>query len=228
MTVVKIGGALLEDSTSAAAAVRNAAATPVAVVHGGGKQISRELGRMNIESHFVDGLRVTDPPTLEAVTRALLGEVMPGLVHALARSGLSASGAFGAVKATRRDGPWGLVGTALHVDAGMLRALLDSNKVPVVPTLALGEETLLNVNGDETAAAVAVALKADRLLFLTDVEGVRGPDGTVLGRVEDVSALLDADFITGGMRPKLTAVRTALEAGVRHVLVGRTAFGATA
>ena len=106
-----------------------------------------------------------------------------------------------------------------------MTALIERGCVPVIPTLAIGESSLLNVNGDETAAAVALSLQAERLLFLTDVEGVRGADGAIIESVPRDVSLIDAPFVSGGMKPKLRAVETALAGGVAHVCVGRTVFG---
>src|SRR4030095_13259679 len=150
------------------------------------------------------------------------GEVHTALVQALQAAGVPAIGVFGAVKAVKKSGPWGLVGTDVHAERSVLDPILDSGKVPVIPTLAVGESSLLNVNGDETAAGVAMALQADNLIFLTDVEGVLDAGGKVIERVPPELSLLDAAFITGAMKPKLGAVPAALAAGVSRVSVGRT------
>ena len=105
--------------------------------------------------------------------------------------------------------------------------MLDAGKLPVIPTLAVGETSLLNVNGDETAAAVAIALKADELIFLTDVEGVKDGEGKVVERADRPDELLKASFVSGGMIPKLRAVKAAMDAGIHTVRVGRTIFGET-
>jgi acetylglutamate kinase len=109
----------------------------------------------------------------------------------------------------------------------VLRALLATAKVPVIATLANGMGTLLNVNGDDTAAALAVQLHADRLLFMTEVDGVKDQTGAVLDEVTDIDELLGAPFVSGGMLPKLRAVKLALAGGVRLVRVGKTLFGGT-
>jgi acetylglutamate kinase len=98
--------------------------------------------------------------------------------------------------------------------------------VPVVPTLATGDGTLLNVNGDETAAAVAIALQCRELVFLTDVEGVKNAEGTVIEHSGRPDEILAASFVSGGMIPKLRAVKAAMDAGIVTVRVGRTVFGA--
>ena len=223
--VIKVGGALLEDPARAVEAIRRVSHDPVAVVHGGGIQITHMLERINVKSTFIEGLRVTDKTTLDAVSAALLGGVHTALIGELQRQGLNAAGVFGAVRASKKSGPWGLVGTAVRAEAAALMALIEAGQMPVIPTLALGEESLLNVNGDETAAAVAVAIRCRELVFLTDVEGVKNRDGMVIERSSDPGELLSASFVSGGMIPKLRAVKAAMDAGIRTVRVGRTLFG---
>jgi acetylglutamate kinase len=225
VTVIKIGGALLEKPDAAVARILAVGASTFIVVHGGGIQISRMLEKMNVKSEFIDGLRVTDDIALGAVAAALLGEVQTGLVAALQKAGIPAVGIFGAIRAEKKAGPWGLVGTNVQADSTSLTRLLENGHVPVVPTLAIGNSSLLNVNGDETAAAVALGLKAQRLIFLTDVEGVMDADRTVIAHVPRELSLRDAPFVSGGMKPKLRAVEAALAGGVSSVSVGRTVFG---
>jgi acetylglutamate kinase len=225
VTVVKIGGALLEKPEAAAAKIVGQQCERLVVVHGGGVQITRMLERMNVKSQFIDGLRVTDETTLAAVAAALLGEVHTALVRALQAAGVPAVGVFGAVKADQKAGPWGLVGANVRADSALLEPILQGGKVAVIPTLAIGPASLLNVNGDETAAGVALALQADNLVFLTDVEGVLDAEGVLIERVPPEVSLLDAPFVTGGMKPKLRAVAAALAGGVSGVCVGRTVFG---
>jgi len=224
-TVIKIGGALLEKPDAAVARILAVGADRFAVVHGGGIQITRMLEKMNVKSEFIDGLRVTDNTALGAVAAALMGEVHTGLVAALQKAGIPAVGVFGAVHAEKKSGPWGLVGTNVRADSATLNHLLESGHVPVIPTLAIGDSSLLNVNGDETAAAVALALKAQRLIFVTDVEGVMDAERLVIERVPREVSLADAPFVSGGMKPKIRAVEAALAGGVASVTVGRTVFG---
>ena len=228
-TVVKIGGALLENPDAAVARIlatdSRGIGKNLVVVHGGGVQITRMLEKMNVKSEFIDGLRVTDAIALGAVAAALLGEVHTSLVVALQKAGIPAVGVFGAVRAEKKSGPWGLVGTNVHADRATLAHLIDNGHVPVIPTLAIGGGSLLNVNGDETAAAVALALTAQRLIFLTDVEGVLDAEKSVIARVPREVSLLDAPFVSGGMKPKIRAVESALAGGVATVTVGRTVFG---
>jgi acetylglutamate kinase len=225
VAVIKIGGVLLEDAAAAVSRIREIQAKHVVIVHGGGVQITRMLERMNVQSQFIDGLRVTDEVTLKAVAAALMGEVHTSLVYALQEAGLPALGVFGAVRAEQKAGPWGLVGTSVRADRRMLMHVLESGELPVIPTLALGASSLLNVNGDETATAIALALGAGKLVFLTDVEGVRDSDGVTIRRVPREVSLVDAPFVSGGMKPKLRAVDAALAGGIDTVWVGQTVFG---
>jgi acetylglutamate kinase len=223
-TVIKIGGSLLENAADAAIAIRRVVTEPTVVVHGGGIQISRMLERMDVQSHFIDGLRVTDSKALHAVSLALLGEVHSALVHALQKTGLPAVGVFGGIRAQKKEGPWGFVGTNLDADPELFRTLLAIGRIPVIPTLGSDESTLLNVNGDETAAAIAVSIRARRLLFMTDVPGVKDEMGGVINTATNVDELLGAKFVSGGMLPKLRAVKSALNGGVPMVHVGQTVF----
>jgi acetylglutamate kinase len=223
--VVKIGGALLENPAKAVVEIGRVATGRTALVHGGGLQITRMLERMNIHSVFIEGLRVTDERTLAAVAAALLGEVHTVLIAELRQRGFPAVGMFGTVRASKKSGPWDLVGTDVRAEAESLNAMLDGGHMPVIPTLALGDDSLLNVNGDETAAAVAVALQCSELLFLTDVEGVKNGEGVVIDRADNPGELLKASFVSGGMIPKLRAVKAAMDGGICLVRVGRTVFG---
>jgi len=225
ITAVKIGGVLLENPDSAVSRILAVGANRLAIVHGGGVQITRMLAKLNVKSEFIDGLRVTSEEALGAVSAALLGEVHTSLVMALQKAGIPAVGVFGAVRAEKKSGPWGLVGTSVRANRDALLHIIEGGHVPVVPTLAIGDGTLLNVNGDETAAAVALALSARRLVFLTDVEGVLDSDRAVIARVPREMSLQNASFVSGGMKPKLRAVESALAGGVASVSVGRTVFG---
>jgi acetylglutamate kinase len=228
VAVVKVGGALLEDPQAAVAKIVDLQTKHLVIVHGGGIQITRMLEQMNVSSQFIDGLRVTDEITLQAVAAALLGEVHTAIVTALQTVGLPAAGIFGVVHAERKAGPWGLVGTAVRADKAVLTGLIERDRIPVIPTLAIGESSLLNVNGDETAAAVALSLQASRLIFLTDVEGVRDGSGSIIDCVPPGVSLVNEPFVSGGMKPKLRAVEAALAGGVANVSVGRTIFGGAA
>src|SRR5437870_13344127 len=148
--VVKVGGVLLENPAKAVEEIRRSAGDRTAIVHGGGVQITRMLERMNVQSVFIEGLRVTDENTLAAVAAALLGEVHTALVQELRRQGLPPVGMFGAVRASKKSGPWGLVGTNVQADATALNAIIDAGRLLVIQTLALGDNTHFNADEHET------------------------------------------------------------------------------
>jgi acetylglutamate kinase len=120
-----------------------------------------------------------------------------------------------------------LVAGNIYADAVLLSAVIAAGRIPVIPTLAVGlpESSLLNANGDETASAVAIAVQPDELIFLTDVEGVKDAAGMTIEAGGDPARLLEASFVSGGMLPKLRAVKAAMDGGIRRVRVGRTVFG---
>jgi acetylglutamate kinase len=233
-TLVKLGGSLLEDAALRAAALaaiarRVQAGDALVVVHGGGKRIDRDLAARGIPKRTHDGLRVTDEATLEVVVAALAGTVNKQLVLELAGHGVRAAGLSGAdggtVTAERHpaiDGvDLGHVGRVTGTRADALRALMQAGLLPVVAALAIGPEGLLNVNADEAAAALAAGVGARRLVFLTDVEGVKDAHGRLLDRIDaaGAQALLASPAVQGGMRPKLRACLSALAAGVEEVVI---------
>lgn len=227
VTVIKIGGALIQQPDKTVTAVRELNSGPTILVHGGGIQITRLLERFGVASQFVDGLRVTDATTLQIAAMALIGDVHTHLIQAFRDAKVPAIGVFGAVRATQKSGPLGFVGSALKVERDTIDVLLEAGKIPVIPTFAIGDGNLLNVNGDETAAAVAIAVQAKQLIFMTDVPGVKDANGAVISTVPNPKELLSADFISGGMIPKLKSVAAALDGGVESVRVGQTRFGTT-
>ena len=235
--VVKLGGSLLEDAARrrrAIGAVARAwkAGTPVVVVHGGGKKIDEHLSALGLTRSVHRGLRVTGPATLEAVVGVLAGIVNKTLVGELRSQGIAAaglSGVDGGTLVAERHPPLdgvdlGLVGTAPRAWPGALRALLEAGLLPVLAPLAAGREGgILNLNADTAAAAVAGALGSARLIFFTDVEGVRDGAGRTLSRLTAAAAseLLASGAATGGMRPKLAAALDAIGHGVgERVIAG--------
>jgi acetylglutamate kinase len=232
-TLVKLGGSLLEDAALRARALdaiaAQAAVSPLVVVHGGGKRIDRDLVERRLERRVHDGLRVTDDATLEVVVAALAGTVNTQLVAELLSRRVPAAGLSGVDAGTllaerhpALDGvDLGHVGRVVHAHGAAVRALASAGLLPVVAALALGPAGPLNVNADEAAAALAPAVGARRLVFLTDVEGLKDGEGRVLERVDahGARALLASTAVQGGMRPKLRACLAALAAGVGEVVI---------
>ena len=233
--VVKMGGSLLENRDLRHAALEAVATSWTSgkrsiVVHGGGKRIDAMLAALDIPKKVQGGLRVTDAETLDVVVSILSGLVNKTLVAELRARGIRVSGLSGA----DGDTLWaefheavegvdlGFVGRVVRCDPTLLSAVLAAGFLPLVASVALGREgTLLNVNADSAASALAGALGAKKLVFLTDVEGVRDADGNVLERLDAraARALLASPAVTGGMKPKLRAAVEALEAGVSEVII---------
>jgi acetylglutamate kinase len=231
--VVKLGGAALEDPQLlhlCAQAVAELArdGNQVALVHGGGLQLTRTLKQMGKVSEFIAGLRVTDAETRDTALMVLAGQVNKLLVASLGAHGQSAvglSGGDGLVFRARkkRTAPdLGFVGEIVASDARWLDAIWKMGSVPVLSSMALGfDGQYYNINADEMAAACAVCCNADALVFLTDVPGVRGADGDVMRwlTVDQIAGLIKDSVISGGMLPKLSACREALLAGVKRVRI---------
>jgi acetylglutamate kinase len=227
--VVKVGGGQLGDSAwlaaFAAAASLAARGARLCVVHGGGREINQLLGRLGLPSSFVRGRRVTGEAQLEAVRMALSGSVNKGLVRALRDAGLEAvglSGEDGVLRAGLAEGgALGRVGIPESVGVRLLNALFEAGLVPVVSPLARGRDGAgLNVNADEAAAAIAGALGAHTLVFLTDVPGVL-LEGRPLAHVTpgQLGELVASGAVHSGMLPKLSAAALAT-ASVPDVRIG--------
>ena len=240
--VVKYGGNALAESTDDAmevfardiALLRAVGMKPV-VVHGGGPQISALMDRLGKQATFHEGLRVTDAETMEIVSMVLLGTVNPMLVSLINTAGASAAGVsgkdVGLFQCVQRDPALGFVGDIVNVNPVAVQGLLDDGVVPVVATLGTDEKgQSYNINADTAASALAVALKATKILFLTDVAGVlRSHDdvGSIISTLTEPEAmeLQAAGVITGGMIPKVESCLHAVKGGVgaAHILDGRVA-----
>lgn len=230
--VVKIGGSTLgsHDTTLDDLAELQRRGAACVVVHGGGALVSDWLKRLDVATRFENGLRVTDAGALKVVVAVLAGLVNKDLVASLAARGARAAGLSGAdagVLCARIGNPaLGFVGEITEVDAEPLRQLLAGGVVPVIAPVALewgdGGATgqLLNTNADTAAGAIAAALPARRLVFLTDVPGVKA-DGAVLPSLppERAAELVQSGVIEGGMIPKVGACLAAAAAGSESVIV---------
>jgi acetylglutamate kinase len=232
--VVKIGGAALDDEVLCTRFAEDVilldwVGIHVVVVHGGGKQINAMLDRMGIPARFVDGLRVTDEPTLEVVEMVLAGSMTQQIVRLVARQGGAAVGLSGAdgglARATITNPALGRVGEITAIDRTVIDRLID-DFIPVIAPIATGDDGgPLNVNADVFAARLAQALGAEKLVMLTDTPGVLDAKGTLIPTLDPASAreLVGAGVITGGMIPKVDNALAALGAGVGkvHVIDGR-------
>ena len=224
-TVVKLGGSALERAEEVLAGLRG----DVVLVHGGGAAVSAMSRRLGLQPRFVDGLRVTDADTLE-VALMVQGTVNRRLVGLLGRQGVKARGLFGHdhggwLRAeVLGDGRWGHVGDITGVDVSAL-----DGPLPVVAPVAVDDRFRpLNVNADHVAAALATALGADRLVFVTDVDAIRGSEGPLHALDAESLARLCADgTVHGGMLPKARAALGAVSRGVKCVTVGSGLHGGT-
>ena len=231
--LIKLGGALLDDPDSRARLAREivsataSAEYETVVVHGGGKQMTRFLLERGVESRFVNGLRVTTPEIIDAVVKVFAGSVNTQLVSAFRAAGASPVGLTGLdaglVDAEILSPALGQVGKPACTDARLLDLLVRSRYLPVVACVA-GDARgqVFNVNADQMAAALASSFRVNKLLFLTDVDGVRDGAGVTRDALTaaDVRGLIDEGVATGGMQAKLEAAMLALHAGVQEVYVG--------
>jgi len=229
--LIKIGGTLLDSADSRrqiALEITHAVQTGihVVVVHGGGKQMTRFLAGQGVESHFVNGLRVTTPDVLDAVLKVLAGSVNQELVASFIANGALAVGLSGmdalTTEARRMSEELGFVGKPVRSDPRLLSLLMENGYLPVLACVAGDRDGgFYNVNADQMAVSVAVAIEADKLLFLTDVDGVRGQDNVVCPTISSASCqeLIDSGIATGGMRAKLEAAMEGLDAGIGEIVI---------
>lgn len=243
--VIKFGGSAMEDKANVEGVLEDVTfmecvgMLPV-LVHGGGKAISRSMKDSGIEPRFVKGLRVTCERTIEVVRRVMNDEINPGIVELLQKMGAKARGLHGedifkVVRHAETDGETGepldlgYVGEPLGVDTGPIRLMLDGGVIPVITPLGVGADgKLYNMNADIAAAAVAKALRARKLAYLSDVPGLlrdrNDPESLLTTlKVAEVEELVRHGVIDGGMLPKVKSGVEALHAGVRkvHMIDGR-------
>ncbi|MGB0505535.1 MAG: acetylglutamate kinase [Pikeienuella sp.] len=242
--VIKFGGHAMGDDAAMASFARDivlmkqCGVHPV-VVHGGGPQINEMLKRLNIESSFIDGKRVTDEATVEVVEMVLAGRINKRIVTAINAQGGKAVGLSGkdanliicekALKTTRDPESniekvldLGFVGEPVEVNPEVLSTFIESDFIPVVAPVGVGREgETYNINGDTAAGAVAGAMQAERLLLLTDVQGVKDGEGDVITQLtaDHVRELTDSGVIAGGMIPKTETALSCIAQGVEAVVI---------
>lgn len=243
--VVKLGGSVMENRDALASLLGDIAfmatvGIKVVLVHGGGKAISRALDISGVKSEFIMGVRVTSEEAIGIVERVLKKEVNAEIVRTLRRLGANAHPLHGdwIIKAVRKTArpvgsdktiDWGFVGEPLSVDTHTVTEMTDAGVIPVVTPLGMSEfDRIYNINADRAASAVAEALRARKLAFISDVPGVLrdkdDPDSLIPSiRVGDIEALGRDGVIAGGMLPKLQSCAEAIRAGVRkvHLIDGR-------
>lgn len=236
--VIKYGGSAMSDTELQGSfavdvvLLKSIGLRPV-VVHGGGPQIEATLERLGIRSSFVDGLRITDDETMEVVEMVLGGKINREIVDLIQQRGGRAVGLTGSdggmIRVTQRvvsDRDLGRVGRIVEVDPAPVVAILDADFVPIIAPIGVDASGVThNVNADEAAGAIAVALRAEKLILLTDVEGIRDRDERLIGRlsVDAARKLISEGTIRNGMIPKVECCIAVLEEGVgsTHVIDGR-------
>ncbi len=213
------------------------------IVHGGGPQISKVMAKMGIKPIFIEGQRVTDEATMSVVEMVLVGTVNKSIVGLLNRHGGQAVGLSGRdgdlvvaekmkiYKYTGEDRPpeiidIGRVGKVKEVNPGVLKTLMEAGFLPVIAPVGVGPDgEAFNINADLVAGAIAGALKAEKVIYLTDVEGVKNSKGELFSslRVEEIEEIIEKGIAKGGMIPKLKSARKALLCGVKkaHIIDGR-------
>lgn len=235
--VIKLGGAAMTEESLRETFAKDVTllrkiGINVVIVHGGGKETTDLANRLGIETRFVDGLRFTDTEMMRVVLMVLAGSVNKEIVRLINRWGGNAVGLCGVdhslLEARRQSNggiDLGLVGEVSAVNTPFLRLLLDNGMMPVIAPIGIGPDgTLYNINADLAAAAVAQALPAEKLVYLSDVEGVIA-DGCVVStlRRSEAEELMRNGAISGGMIPKVQSALASVDAGVRkvHIVDGR-------
>lgn len=246
--VVKYGGHAMGDETALENFARDivllkqVGINPI-VVHGGGPQIGKMLDRLNIQSSFVDGLRVTDEATIEVVEMVLCGPINKQLVTAINRAGGTAIGLSGKdgnliratpVRRTKKDPDasgeqvleLGFVGEPAAINPDILFEMEESHIIPVIAPIGVGDKgETFNINADTAAGAIAGALSACKLIILSDVPGIMTKDKQLISEIviDEINALMKDGTITGGMIPKVETCLQALMSacGAAHILDGR-------
>jgi len=231
IVVIKLGGhAMGSDEAMEMFArdvvlMRQVGINPV-IVNGGGPMINQMLEKLNIQSEFVNGKRVTDEATMEVVEMVLSGSVNKRIVQAINGQGGSAVGLSGKdanlILCEQADSELGLVGKPTKIDPAVLKTLFNNDMIPVIAPLGAGENgETYNINGDTVAGAIAAALTADRLLLLTDVEGVKNAEGDVITELsaDQIKAMIANGTIAGGMIPKTETALSAIEGGVLAAVI---------
>lgn len=228
--VIKCGGSMIDDLSEKffmdIKEMQDQGFKPI-IVHGGGPAINRLLSDLQIESEFINGLRKTTEEVMEVVEMVLSGSITNKLVRALHLNGISAIGMTGSdsglIQAKAKDfEKLGLVGEITTINHEILLKLLSMNLVPVISPIAISENSngYYNVNADSAAAAIAVAVNAEKILFVTDVSGIL-KDKQVIETVSqhEVQSLIQEGVITGGMIPKVSAALKCLEGGMDQVMI---------
>ncbi|MDD3922628.1 MAG: acetylglutamate kinase [Endomicrobiaceae bacterium] len=227
--VVKFGGSLTKNKDAQKKFIKDLAELSkkekIILVHGGGPEINNLLLKFNIKSKFVDGLRYTNEQTLEVVEMALSGKVNKMLTSELIKCGVNAVGISakdGSIALCKTIKKLGFVGNPVKINTKLLEILIKNGFFPVLSSVGIDNKAhSVNVNADTLAMDIAIAFKASKLIFLTDVAGVLDGDKKTIKevKIKNVDGLIKSNIITGGMIPKINSCKHAVEKGVKEVLI---------
>ena len=231
--VLKYGGQVMaSDQLTKAfaqdAAICNLVGIKNLVIHGGGPQIQKKLQAQNIQSKFILGLRVTDENVIKVVEDVLLNEINPELVNTINHykanaESVTARNTNNILKIKKAKNPeLGFVADPEEIDVEKLINIIDQNKVPVIAPMGLGNNNqVYNINADTAAGSIAIKIKAERLLLMTDVPGVKDKNGKYISKLttSEAQELIDNETITGGMIPKIQTCISAVKNGVGGVVI---------
>ncbi|AWB10516.1 MAG TPA: acetylglutamate kinase [Thermodesulfobium narugense] len=236
--VIKYGGSILEvedvnDALFQDIVLLSYLGVKIVLIHGGGPEISRWQKILNIETKFIEGLRVTDSKTMEITEMILSGKVNKNIVAKIQSYGGKAVGICGkdggTIVAKKKSEQYGFVGEIVDINPSLLAALVNSNYVPVMSPIAYDEDgSSLNINADFVAGKIAISLKAKRLLYLTDVPGIllnKDDPSSVVSKIKttQIDSLIEEGILSRGMIPKTLSAKEAIESGVEavHIIDGR-------
>lgn len=236
--IIKYGGNAMNNAEIIRTILQDVAALKIVgvnpvLVHGGGPEINNLLLRLNIESKFVGGLRITDEETMEVVQMALAGKVNKNIAATLCTMGVKAIGLCGkdgnlieSEKMPMKNGvDYGFVGKITKINTRLLETLAKDEFIPVIATIGTDENgQSYNINADTAAGAIGGALGAEKLLFLTDIDGIRADEKDASTLIPEISCaqirkMLKSGQISGGMIPKVNSCIDAIEKGVKNVLI---------
>ena len=231
VVVIKLGGhamtseTLLDSFARDIVLIKHCGVNPI-IVHGGGPMINSLLSDLKIESKFLNGKRVTDAKTMEVVEMVLSGNVNKSIVNAVNKQGGKGVGLSGKdanlIICEQEDPNLGFVGKIKKVNPEVIRSFIKSDFIPIIAPIGSGDNgQSFNINGDTAAGGLASSLNADRLLLLTDVEGVKSKEGNLVHQLnsDEARKLMDLGVITGGMIPKVNTALEAIENGVRASVI---------
>lgn len=236
--IIKYGGAaqtdeILKKKFATDIALLYLVGIKVVIVHGGGKKINTVLDKLDVDVTFIDGQRVTDEASMEVVEMVLSGSINKEITALLNHNGAKAIGISGKdasfMKAKAKEkSKFGLTGSVTSIDASVIERLIDDKFIPVIAPIAVGDDLGhpgYNINADLAASQIAIALSAEKVIFLTDTTGVLDKEMNLLSTLskDDISKLIENETISGGMIPKINACVESIDSGVRkaHIIDGR-------